>query len=91
MPSPGPEKRVSDVEILAAVLQAPHPVVTAGDVGDAVGISRQGADKRLRQLEDDDLVQSTKKGSRLWWLTDGGLARVGTAAAHSDDNAASGE
>jgi len=38
---------VSDVELLAAVLGAPDPVATAGEVGDAVGISRQGADKRL--------------------------------------------
>jgi len=84
--SPGRGRDVSDVELLAAVLAAPDPVATAGEIGDAVGISRQGADKRLRALEEQGLVQSVKKGSRLWWLTDAGLQRLGAAAAQSDDS-----
>lgn len=83
-PSPGRGRDVSDVELLAAVLGAPDPVATAGEVGDAVGISRQGADKRLRALEEQGLMQSVKKGSRLWWLTDDGLQQLGAAAAQSD-------
>jgi len=84
--TPGRGRDVSDVELLAAVLAAPDPVATAGEIGDAVGISRQGADKRLRALEEAEpaLVQSVKKGSRLWWLTDAGLQRLGAAAAQSD-------
>jgi len=40
--TPGRGRDVSDVELLAAVLAAPDPVATAGEIGDAVGISRQG-------------------------------------------------
>jgi len=83
-PTPGRGRDVSDIELLAAVLSAPDPVATAAEVGEAVGISRQGADKRLRALEEQGLVQSVKKGSRLWWLTDEGLQRLGAAAAQSD-------
>jgi|APHM01.1.fsa_nt_gi hypothetical protein len=89
MTTPGRDKDVSDAEMLVAILHAPDPVATAAEVGDAVGISRQGADKRLRQLAEQGLVNSVKKGSRLWWLSDEGLAHIGDKAAQSDSDGAS--
>jgi len=84
MDKPGRKKEVPDMQILVAVLHAPAPAATAVEVGEAVDISRQGAHKRLAELEERGLVQSVKKGSRLWWLTDEGLAHIGDKAAQSD-------
>jgi predicted transcriptional regulator len=80
MTSSGRKKDVSDIQILAAVLASPDPVATSGEVGEQVGITRQGAHTRLQDLEDQALVESVKKGTRLWWLTDAGLDRIGDEA-----------
>jgi predicted transcriptional regulator len=84
MTSPGRKKDVSDIQILAAVLASPDPVATSSEVGDQVDISRQGAHKRLQDLEERGLLQSVKKGTRLWWLTDEGLLRIGNEAQNPD-------
>jgi len=83
MPTPGRGKDIEDIEILAIILNAPDPVVTSNEVAEQAGISRQGAHNRLQQLEEAGLIQSVMKGARLWWLTDEGLAHIGSAAAQS--------
>jgi predicted ArsR family transcriptional regulator len=37
------------------------------EIADAVGVTRQGADYRLRKLEEDGKVQSKMVGNSLLW------------------------
>jgi DNA-binding transcriptional ArsR family regulator len=68
--------QVPDDEILDAVAEL-EPAGTA-DVGEAVGLARQNADYRLRQLRDDGRVESAKIGGALAWAT------VSSAATDTD-------
>jgi hypothetical protein len=46
------------------------PVVTSGDVADALDCSRETARRKLRTLEAQDRVASRKTAGRvLWWRT----------------------
>lgn len=56
----------TDADVLAAV-RAHEPAATS-EVGDELGISRQGADRRLRQLRDEGRVASKKIGASLVWF-----------------------
>ncbi|PSP45268.1 hypothetical protein BRC69_06970 [Halobacteriales archaeon QH_6_66_25] len=56
---------VSDEEILDAVRN--HEPAGTSEVGDAVGLARQNADYRLRQLEDEGRIESKKVGRSLVW------------------------
>lgn len=56
---------VSDDEIIEAVKEN-QPAGTA-EVGEAVELSRQNADYRLRKLEDQGKVQKKKIGRTLAW------------------------
>jgi predicted transcriptional regulator len=40
---------------------------TTQEIADAVGVTRQGADYRLRQLRDDGEVTAEKIGNTLVW------------------------
>lgn len=40
---------------------------TTSEIADAVGITRQGADYRLRQLRDEGRVDAEKVGNTLVW------------------------
>jgi len=75
-PGPGRSPSTSNEEVCKEMLMHPSPALTAAMVADAVSMSRQGADSRLRDMEEDELVVSYKDaGTRLWWLTlDGRLA-----------------
>jgi len=56
----------TDGEILAAV-RAHEPAATS-EVADEVGMTRQGADRRLRRLRDEGQVNSKKIGASLVWF-----------------------
>ena len=60
---------VSDEEILDAVRN--HEPAGTSEVGDAVGLARQNADYRLRQLRDAGRVESKKVGRSLVWTLSG--------------------
>ena len=60
---------VSDEEILDAVRN--HEPAGTSEVGDAVGLARQNADYRLRQLEDEGRIESKKVGRSLVWTLSG--------------------
>jgi hypothetical protein len=48
------------------------PVVTSGDVADALECSRETARRKLRRLESAGRVGSRKTAGRVvWWTTDG--------------------
>lgn len=70
----GRSPSVSDAEILRAIALVPDPVVTAGDLVDALDMTRQGVYSRLNNLEDDGYLRSKKVGgaARVYWLTHAG-------------------
>ncbi len=57
--------RHTDEEYLDAVRQF-EPAATS-EVAEAVGVARQSADYRLRQLEDEGQVSSKQVGNSLAW------------------------
>lgn len=61
-------------EILKAVHD--HAPASTKEIADAVGCSRQNADRRLRELRERGVVASKKTGPALvWWLDDSAFAR----------------
>jgi hypothetical protein len=46
-----------------------HEPAATSEIADAVGVTRQGADYRLRSLEEDGRVTSTMVGNSLAWMT----------------------
>jgi len=81
----GRDKEVADVTFLLAFLADPAPVMTAAEVGDQVGMTRQGAHARLESLEQQGLVDSAMKASaRVWWLTEKGGRKAATDAQSAD-------
>lgn len=56
----------SEDEYLDAVRE--HSPASTKEVADAVGVTRQGADYRLRELEDDGRVRSKMVGNSLVWM-----------------------
>jgi predicted transcriptional regulator len=61
------EAEHSDSDVLSAV-DANTPAATS-EVADDLGISRQAADYRLRQLRDEERVEAKKIGASLVWFT----------------------
>jgi DNA-binding Lrp family transcriptional regulator len=62
---------VSDDEIIAALHGCDRPVMGTAEVADAIGLSRSGADRRLRALRDEGRVRSHTVGPVLiWWVPD---------------------
>jgi len=59
-------RSVDDTDVVAAV-RAHDPAATS-EIADEVGISRQGADRRLRDLRDRGEVSSKKIGASLVWF-----------------------
>lgn len=53
-----------DAEYLAAIRDGNH---ATADIADAVGVTRQAADERLRKLEADGEVNKEKIGNSLYW------------------------
>lgn len=57
--------RHSDDEYLDAVRE--HEPAATSEVAETVGVARQSADYRLRQLEDEGMVRSKRIGNSLAW------------------------
>ena len=53
-------------EYLSAVRE--HEPASTREVAEEVGVTRQGADYRLRALEEDGLVRKKKAGNSLIWF-----------------------
>jgi len=63
------ERKVSDDKIIQAIKSHPEPVVSAEDVGNAVDLSRQAANERLRMLHNEGVTEKKKVGSgQVWWV-----------------------
>jgi len=72
----------TDDEILAAT-RAHEPAATS-EVAEEVGMTRQGADRRLRRLRDAGRVSSKKIGASLVWFAPEPDRREPTDAARAD-------
>ena len=72
----------TDEEILAAT-RAHEPAATS-EVAEEVGMTRQGADRRLRRLRDAGRVSSKKIGASLVWFAPEQDRREPTDAARAD-------
>jgi predicted ArsR family transcriptional regulator len=69
----GRKKETPDAAFLLAFLADPAPVLVSAEVGESVGMTRQGAHSRLEELEERGLVDSDiKSGTRVWWLSESG-------------------
>ncbi len=63
----------SDRDILYAISEHYAPAVGTSDIAEEVGVSRQAADRRLRDLQEDGLVKRYRAGrSLVWYLSDAG-------------------
>jgi predicted transcriptional regulator len=70
---PGPDPEVDKEQIIRELILAHPPVLGASDIAERTGISRQAIHRRLRQMQEDGLVNSRKIGRvRVWWPTDQG-------------------
>ena len=63
-----------DGEYLAAV--AEHEPAGTAEIADTVGVTRQNADRRLRQFRDDGTLECKKVGSSLVWTLAEGQAAI---------------
>ena len=63
----------SDVEIMQVIRDHYAPAVGTADIADEVGVTRQAAGNRLRNLHDDGLVEKYRVGQAVvWYLSDAG-------------------
>lgn len=63
----------SDVEVLAVIDEHFAPAVGTADIADEVDVSRQAVDRRLRQLQEDGLVEKYLVARDVvWYLTPAG-------------------
>lgn len=62
----------SDEEIIRYVEQHQEPFVTASEVADKAGFTRQTAHKRLQEMTDEGEINKKKIGASavIWWCPD---------------------
>ena len=65
----GPKPEVTDEEILDVFRNSQHPFLIASEVAEELPIKRRGVYDRLKQLEDEGILQSKRLGGRTtgWW------------------------
>ena len=63
-------KSISDEEILALFDEHDAPYMTAKEVADKAGMSRQGMHNRLEDLADNGVLESKNTGRTVgWWIS----------------------
>jgi len=71
------KKETGDDVLLREFLLSDDPCLVAGEVADAVNMSRQGVSKRLKELTTDGWLNSKKPGrDRIYWLTESGESKA---------------
>lgn len=69
----GRKPTISDGDILRVVSASTDPYLTTTEIAEEIGLSQPGTLKRLRDLEESDLLANKKAGnSNTWWLTEEG-------------------
>jgi hypothetical protein len=80
---------VTPEDVLGVFTEVKGPVVTSGDVAEALSCSRETARRKLHRLEAMDRVASRKTAGRVvWWLTE---SEQVTATIDPDDPLFSGD
>lgn len=70
-------KETSDESILREFYLHDDPALVAKEVGEALGMTRQGVHDRLSELENNGWLNSKKPGrDRIYWLTTDGRERA---------------
>ena len=69
-------------EYLDAIRQ--HTPATTKEIADAVGVTRQGADYRLRKMREDGLVKGDLVGNTLIWSVTDGVDETASDQRESD-------
>jgi len=73
----GRPRDVADDQILWELFRRTDPAFAASEIGDFVGMSRQGIHDRLVELENGGFVGSKRPGrDRMWWITPKGEKRA---------------
>lgn len=72
-------EKVSERDILGAFDAADSPVLTAPDLADELGMSRQAITYRLKRMREAGVVDRMKAGANavVWWATGNTRARRG--------------
>lgn len=70
----GRPPKVSDEEVVKAIVLHPEPVVSAMDIHEDLDMSPRGMGKRLNAMVDDNYLNSKTVGSsaKVYWLSDKG-------------------
>jgi len=75
MATRGPEPTVSDAKLTEIIENASQrwgrPFVTATEVAEEIGMSRQGVHRRLERLYQEGEIRKYKPGRGAIWWTDG--------------------
>jgi len=82
----GPNRSVSNMQILRVIRNDFRPVLGTVDIADEIEMSQQGAIKRLSELKKDGHLHSDKIGqARIWWLTDKGRRHLSEHGSEADN------
>jgi predicted transcriptional regulator len=70
----GATPEISDTALLRQVRLSPDPIVTATEIADRTGYSRQAINYRFQNLVADGYLDKREVGARatVYWLTDAG-------------------
>jgi len=72
----GRPPETTDQQYLRLFGRSSAPVLFTSEVADRVGVTQQGAYKRLARLRDDGLLASKTANETVWWLTDAGKSEL---------------
>jgi Mn-dependent DtxR family transcriptional regulator len=62
---------IDEDDIIDAIRSVPGPVAGTSEIADQLPIGRKGVDKRLREMANDDIVETRMIGRvRIWWIRD---------------------
>lgn len=65
-------RRVADEEIIEVFRKSDERFLTATEVADEIGVTRQAMNSRLKRLREQGILASKRAGSRAvgYWLVD---------------------
>jgi biotin operon repressor len=69
---PGPERTVTDDELLALFQKTSDPVLSTAEVANQVSLSRRSVYNRLVALREQGRIESKNIGGRntVWWVSE---------------------
>lgn len=81
------ERKITDQDILKVFDRADEPVLTSSEIAEALPVTRQAVNYRLKRMHKDGLVDRKETGARavVWWATV--APRLSKAAAEAADSA----